>query len=65
MHDIFPLLQQTAQGGRSLLIVAEDVEAEASRLWSLIKLRGALKVVRSRRLPSATAAKRCSKTWPS
>src|SRR5215467_8264133 len=28
MHDIFPVLQQTAQAGRSLLIVAEDVDAE-------------------------------------
>jgi chaperonin GroEL len=45
MHDIFPVLQQTAQAGRSLLIVAEDVDAEALSTMVVNKLRGALKVV--------------------
>jgi chaperonin GroEL len=44
MHELFPILQQVVQNGHSLLIIAEDVEAEALSTLVVNKLRGALKV---------------------
>lgn len=45
MKEILPVLEPVAQAGRSLLIIAEDVDGEALSSLVLNKLRGTLKIV--------------------
>ncbi len=44
IHEILPVLQQTATTGKELLIIAEDIDGDALSTLVVNKLRGTLKI---------------------
>ena len=61
MKELLPVLEPVAQGGKSLLIISEEVEGEALATLVVNKLRGSLKIAAVKAPDSVTEEKLCWK----